>query len=82
MDDRGVVIGFHEKVINPPGNLANGAIYILSAQLLKYLEINLYTAQDFSVEIIGHLLGRIFSYETSESFIDIGMPESYLLANS
>jgi mannose-1-phosphate guanylyltransferase len=35
LDERGVVIGFHEKVASPPGNLANGAVYILSAELLK-----------------------------------------------
>ena len=34
VDDIGVVTGFHEKVKNPPGNLANGAIYILSKSML------------------------------------------------
>ena len=29
LDAEGVVVGFHEKVANPPSNLANGAIYIL-----------------------------------------------------
>ena len=42
VDERGVVIRFHEKVVSPPGNLANGAIYILSAELLRTLSKNLY----------------------------------------
>lgn len=32
LDAEGIVIGFHEKVASPPSNLANGAIYLLSAQ--------------------------------------------------
>jgi len=29
LDDRGVVIGFYEKVEDPPGTLANAAVYII-----------------------------------------------------
>ncbi|MGK7925265.1 MAG: nucleotidyltransferase family protein, partial [Spirulina sp.] len=35
LDDRNIVIGFHEKVQFPPGNLANGAVFLLSPQLLE-----------------------------------------------
>ena len=34
LDERGVVTGFHEKVQNSPGNIANGAIYILSDKFI------------------------------------------------
>lgn len=37
LNKQGIVTGFHEKVSDPPGNLANGAIYILSAELLRTL---------------------------------------------
>lgn len=81
VNDQGVVTKFYEKVKNPPGNLANGAVYILSAEFISLLDTNFKEAKDFSGEIIGKLLGRIFSYETSEIFIDIGTPETYLEAN-
>jgi mannose-1-phosphate guanylyltransferase len=82
LDDRGVVIGFHEKVINPPGNLANGAVYILTAELLARMGKDLHTVQDFSTEVLNRFVGRIYSYETSEVFLDVGTPENYDQANN
>jgi mannose-1-phosphate guanylyltransferase len=81
LDERGVVISFHEKVDSPPGNLANGAIYILSKELLSLLGSDYHQAKDFSTELIDRFVGRIFSYETSEVFLDVGTPENYSKAN-
>ena len=75
LDERGVVMDFHEKVALPPGNLANGAVYILSAELLDRLGADLHDLSDFSTEVLNRFVGRIYSYETSEVFLDIGMPE-------
>lgn len=81
LDAQGVVVGFHEKVANPPGNLANGAVYILSPELINTLATDLYEVSDFSTEVLQHLIGRIYTYETKEYFIDIGSPEAYEEAN-
>lgn len=82
LDDRGVVVGFHEKVESPPGNLANGAAYILSAELLERMGKDLSTVKDFSTEVLHRLLGRIYSYGTAEIFVDVGTPEAYAAANN
>lgn len=82
LDERGIVSDFYEKVDQPPGNLANGAIYILTPELLKKLGTDYHEAKNFSTEIISHFIGRIYSYETSEIFIDIGNPDNYDQANS
>jgi mannose-1-phosphate guanylyltransferase len=81
LDKRGVVIGFHEKVVNPPGNLANGAVYILSAKFLNWLANNNQNYKDFSTEVLPQLVGRIYTHQTSDIFIDIGSPLSYEKAN-
>ena len=82
LDERGVVVGFHEKVAAPPGNLANGAIYILSAELLLMMEgKDLRSAKDFSTEVLERFVGRIYAHETTENFRDIGTPESYASVN-
>ena len=81
LDAKGVVIGFHEKVVNPPSNLANGAVYILSRELINMLATDLYEVSDFSTEVLQHLVGKIYTYETQEYFIDIGSPEAYRNAN-
>lgn len=81
LDKRGVVIGFHEKVAAPPGNLANGAVYILSAALLTRMRKDLHGVKDFSTEVLHQFVGKIYTYETSEVFMDVGTPESYARAN-
>lgn len=82
LDERGVVTGFYEKIAEPPGNLANGAVYILSAELLEQLGSKLLTLKDFSTEVLNCLVGRIYSYETPEVHLDVGTPENYQLANN
>jgi len=82
LDERGVVVGFHEKVTSPPGNLANGAVYILSADFLNMLSKELMGVSDLSTEVLHKLVGQIYTYETSEIFMDIGTPENYAKANS
>ena len=81
LDDRGVVVGFHEKVDNPPGNLANGAVYLLSAELLEKMGTDLNYISDFSTEVLHRFEGHIFSHETSAVFLDVGTPERYEKAN-
>ena len=81
LDERGVVIDFHEKNASSLGDLANGAVYILSSELLKKLEDDFFAAKDFSIEVLNHFKGFIYTYETSEIFLDIGTPEKYNQAN-
>ena len=81
LDENNVVIGFHEKVEFPPGNLANGAIYILSSEVIKIIKEKFATVTDFSTEILHHFLGKIYTHQTNELFMDIGTIESYTKAN-
>ena len=77
LNNEGVVIGFHEKVPNPPGNLANGAIYILSKELVSQFNNRFSCVTDFSTEVIPALVGKIYAYQTDMSLIDIGTVENY-----
>lgn len=82
LNERNVVISFHEKVDSPPGNLANGAIYILSKELLSLLGSDYGAVKDFSTEVLNRFVGRIFSYETDEVLLDVGTPEAYFKINN
>ncbi len=82
LDERGVVVGFHEKVASPPGNLANGAVYLLSAALLERMGEDLHTVKDFSTEVLHRFVGQIYTYETAEVFLDVGTPGAYEKANN
>lgn len=81
INNKGIVIGFHEKVSNPPGNLANSAIYIISKELLKELSVGTNKYTDFSLHVLPNFLKKIYTYETKEQIIDIGKMASYKKAN-
>jgi mannose-1-phosphate guanylyltransferase len=76
IDKNGVVVGFHEKVSNPPSNLANGAIYILSNKFMEILNRDYAGVNDFSTEVLSHFIGKIYTYKTDRTFIDIGSPKN------
>jgi len=82
LNEQKVVIGFYEKALNPPGNLANGAVYILSAELLEIVGQQLHFVKDFSTEVLHRLIGRIYTYESKEIFIDIGTIQAYEKASA
>jgi len=84
LDERGVVTDFHEKLADPPGDLANSAIYILSAELIRLLRIRSASEAiaDFSNQVIPNLMNRIYTYQTNEPFADIGTVASYEKLNT
>ncbi len=80
LDDRGVVQAFHEKVSNPPGNLANGAVYILDPSIFPFLESLKKEVIDFSTEVLPHYIGRIYTFHNDIYHRDIGTMKSYEMA--
>jgi len=77
VNEAGILTEFHEKIKDPPGNKANGAIYALSAELLELIGTDYAQMSDFSAEIIPQLLSRIYIFHTEDILIDIGTPEQY-----
>jgi mannose-1-phosphate guanylyltransferase len=80
LDGHGVVRAFHEKVANPPGNLANAAVYIVEPEVVDFIAGLGRTVVDFSTEVIPHFLGRIQSWENDVYHRDIGNVGSFLAA--
>ena len=77
MDEVGVVHGFHEKVENPPGNIANGAIYIFEPTVLEFIVSSTCGEMiDVSKDVLPHYLGRIFAVPADGALVDIGTPEN------
>lgn len=77
LTNKGVVCAFHEKVKNPPGNLANGAVYILEPSIFSFLESLNKEIIDFSTEVLPHFSGKIFTFHNPVYHRDIGTVESY-----
>jgi mannose-1-phosphate guanylyltransferase len=81
LNELGVVVNFHEKSMSPPSTLANAAIYILEADLVREYQSLEPKVTDISTEIIPANLGKIFTYLNSQYHRDIGNLESLRLAN-
>ena len=79
-DPHGVVTAFHEKVPNPPGNCANGALYAFDERLFEHLDGINPQPTDFSIDVIPTLMGRIKTWHTTQPYLDIGTPRA--LANA
>ncbi len=72
LDSDNIVQEFFEKKENPPGNIANGAVYVFEEDFLDWIIRNHANAFDFSNEIIPKLIGKIYTYHTYKTLIDIG----------
>jgi len=71
LDSQGIVIDFHEKVANPPGNIANAAVYLIEPEVIQWL-INNIKLTDFSTEVLPRFIGRIATWENKDIHKDIG----------
>ena len=71
LDKNGVVIGFHEKVDNPPGRLANAAVYLIEPEVIEWIKNNP-NISDFSTEVITQFIGKIATWENKNIHRDIG----------
>jgi mannose-1-phosphate guanylyltransferase len=82
VDDGNTVVAFHEKVEHPPGNLANGAVYVLEPEVIDVIAGLQSPVVDLSTAIIPKFLGRTLCVETDRYHRDIGTPESLRRASA
>lgn len=75
-DGAGIVREFHEKTPDPPGNCANGAVYIFEPEIIDFLDSLGKPIIDLSTEVLPHYLGRICTFFNANYHRDIGTPES------
>ena len=80
LDQNGVVQAFHEKIKNPPGNLANAAVYILAPSVMTFIESLGKDVIDFSTEVLPQYIGRINTFENEIYHRDIGTVQSLAAA--
>jgi mannose-1-phosphate guanylyltransferase len=76
LDRDGVVQAMHEKVANPPGNVANGAVYILEPAIVDAIAESPKEIVDISTEILPRYFGKIATFNNNDFHRDIGTPES------
>lgn len=72
VDANGVVRAMHEKVKNPPGNLANAAVYIVEPSIFGFLASLGRQFIDFSLDALPQYMGRIHAWHNDGYHMDIG----------
>ena len=81
VDENGLVIEFHEKVQDPPGSLANGAVFVVNRELFLEISTMPLPVTEISIDVLPHLLGRIATWPNDGYHRDIGTPSSYAEAH-
>lgn len=76
LDGGSRVVAFHEKANDPPGDLANGAVYVFSQEVVSRIAGLGKPVVDLSTEIIPGLPPRVYALEHTGFFMDIGTPEA------
>ena len=74
LNSDGVVVEFHEKVQNPPGKLANAAVYLIESEVIEWI-VNNPKVTDFSTEVLPQFVGKIATWENRKIHRDIGTVE-------
>ena len=77
LDSGSRVTGFYEKVKHPPGDLANGAVYVFSPKVLEHMAGKGQSELDLSTEVIPDLLPHVLAVEHTGFFLDIGTPAAF-----
>lgn len=80
LDNNGVLIGYHEKVSNPPGDIANAAVFLLDAKALDWLDLAP-SATDFCKDIVPLGIGQFQTHFNAIYHRDIGTISSLNQAN-
>ena len=82
LDSQGVVFGFHEKIKNPPGTIANGAVYIFEQEVVNNIVNSPESCSDISKDVLPIYLGKIQAWPADGLHIDIGTPSNLAKANN
>ncbi|MCF6434681.1 MULTISPECIES: nucleotidyltransferase family protein [Pseudoalteromonas] len=79
LDKHQVVCEFHEKVANPPGNLASGALFLFSPQVYeKYFRtLSEQKFYDLSSDIVPNMINAMLGWCTDGPYLDIGTMDNY-----
>lgn len=81
LDDENIVVAFHEKIVNPPSNLANAAIYIMEPTVLDFIASIGKSEIDIALDVLPAYLGKIQTFRNDVYHRDIGTIKSYKKAN-
>lgn len=75
LDDREVIKEVHEKVPNPPGNLANAAVFLVETEVIDWV-CSRPESYDFCRDVVPPLAKKWFTFHNDTFHRDIGNPDA------
>jgi mannose-1-phosphate guanylyltransferase len=74
LDEQDIAVTFHEKVQNPPGNLANAAVFLFSSEAIQTIECMSLNIElfDVSLDIVPSFIGKMLTFKNKIYHRDIG----------
>jgi mannose-1-phosphate guanylyltransferase len=75
LNQDGTIRAYFEKVQNPPGNLANAAIYFFTPQIADPLNELTGEVLDIGKDLIPKISSKLSTAYLGENFVDIGTPQ-------
>ena len=79
LDNKNILINLHEKVKNPPGDIANAAVFLLDPDVISWLKNNP-QCKDFSKDVLPNFYGRTVAWHNKDIHRDIGSEADLKLA--
>jgi len=79
-DSEKVLINFYEKVLEDRGNIASGALFLITEDWKKEFGHLFSSAFDISRDLVPYMYNKLLCYLTKETYIDIGTPDNLQLA--
>ena len=76
-EENNIIKAFHEKVKNPPSNLANAAIYFFDKDIIEILKNINIEKPDISNDLFPYLINQAQIYQNNIYHRDIGTISSY-----
>lgn len=70
-DKDGVMVRYHEKIEDPPSNIANAAIFLIHPSFFDH-NLLLNRAFDFCADVLPNYIGRVNTFFTTHPVVDIG----------
>jgi mannose-1-phosphate guanylyltransferase len=81
VDDVGIVRAVHEKVANPPGNLANAAVFVIEDDIIDWVARHP-LATDFCRDVVPPLAGKWLTFFNGTFHRDIGTEDALARAEN
>ena len=74
LNAQNVITGFYEKIVNPPSNLASGALFVFSPQVFDRYFLNLVPGKvyELSIDIVPKMIERLQGWKVDDYYVDIG----------